>query len=106
MNKRGKMISYGDKIFARVTKNGRTIYNFVTDRVSNMTELIGELRLAMRDLQGLVMLHIRNYHQGWGEERPLMLYARKTPNMGHYIEPVAAELHMGESRMLAPWEVH
>ena len=79
MNKNRKTIKYGDRIFARVTRNGKTIFNFVTDRVSNMTELIGELRLAMRELRGLVMIHIRNYHQGWGEERPLMLYAPKLP---------------------------
>ena len=80
MNRNWKKITYGDKIFARVTKNGRTVFNFVTERVSNMTELIGELRMAMRNITGLVMIHIRNYHQGWGEERPLMLYASKVPS--------------------------
>ena len=69
-----KTIKYGDKIFARVTRNGQTVLNYVTERVADMTELIGELRKAMAGLKGLVMIHIRNYHQGWGEERPLMLY--------------------------------
>ena len=74
MNKSQKSISYGDKIFARVTINGRTVLNFVTEKVSNMKELILELKNQMKDITGLVMLHIRNYHQGWGEQRPLMLY--------------------------------
>lgn len=69
-----KTISYGDKIFARVTKNGLTVLNFVTEKVSTMGELLAELKKAMKDFTGLVMIHIRNYHQGWGEERPLMLY--------------------------------
>ena len=48
MERRNKNISYGDRIFARVTKNGRTILNFMTDKVENMTELIGELRRIMK----------------------------------------------------------
>ncbi|MCH5223723.1 MAG: hypothetical protein J1E82_06745 [Muribaculaceae bacterium] len=74
MNKNKKMISYGDRIFARVTKNGRTILDFMTEQVSTMSELLVKLREAMKDLKGLVMIHIRNYHQGWGEQRPLMLH--------------------------------
>ena len=73
MKKQRKSIVYGDRIFARVTRNGKTILNFMTERVSNMTELLSELRKAMDGISGLVMLHIRNYHKGWGEERPLML---------------------------------
>lgn len=73
MNKR--KIELGDKIFARVTKNGQTILNFVTENVSTMKELLRAIREAMKNLNGLVMVHIRNYHQGWGEERPLMLHA-------------------------------
>ena len=74
-----KSIKYGDRIYARVTRNGQTVFNFVTERVADMTELIGELRQAMRGIRGLVMIHIRNYHQGWGEERPLMLYSPMFP---------------------------
>ena len=73
MNKNGKEILLGDRIFARVTKNGRTILDFVTEKVSTLGELLNELRKAMKDLKGLVMIHIRNYNRGWGEERPLIL---------------------------------
>ena len=60
MNKRTKSISLGDKIFARVTRNGETIYNFVSEKIANMGQLISELRFAMKDIHGLVMIHIRN----------------------------------------------
>ena len=56
MNKRGKMISYGDKIFARVSKNGRTVINFVTEKVATISELIAQLRAAVKDLTGLVII--------------------------------------------------
>lgn len=91
MEFRRKKISYGDRIFARITQNGNTIYNFVTERVGDMTEFIMEIRKALKGIKGLVMLHIRNYNQGWGEERPLMLYARENEN---------------RERMLFPWETH
>lgn len=71
-----KSISYGDKIFATVTKNGRIVLNFVTEKVATMNELLEELRKAMKDFTGLVMIRIRNYHQGWREERPILLSVR------------------------------
>ena len=103
MIKKGKSISFGDKIFARVTRNGNTIFNYVTEKVSTMTQLIHELRMAMKDVQGLVMIHIRNYNQGWGEERPLMLYARKINNERVII---GNEHSTPERAMFFPWETH
>ena len=104
---RNKTISFGDKIFARVTRNGQTIYNFVSEKVSNMTDLLSQLRLAMKDIQGLVILHIRNYNQGWGEERPFMLYARKIRNYNEFKSSVAPVLEVTPSRkMFFPWETH
>ena len=66
-------INYGDKIFARVSKNGRTVINFVTEKVATISELIAQLRAAVKDLTGLVTIHIRNYNQGWGAEKQLVL---------------------------------
>lgn len=98
---RNKSISFGDKIFTRVTFNGRTIYNFVSESVSNMADLLSQIRAAMRDVQGLVMLHIRNYHQGWGEQRPLMLYAKRIKNAD------LADVEQTHGReMFFPWETH
>lgn len=108
MNKYGKTISFGDKIFARVSRNGQTIYNFVSEKVANMADLVSQLRRAMRNIQGLVILHIRNYDQGWGEERPLMLYPEKRLS----VNPLEGNFNIGQSaqeparRMLFPWETH
>ena len=103
---RMKTITLGDKIFARVTRNGRTIYNFVSEKVSNMTDLIRQLREAMSDFHGLVMIHIRNYHQGWGEERPLMLYATK-PSYFSNIELSHDSLDKQiDKKQPFPWETH
>ena len=106
MNKRSKQISFGDKIFARVTRNGQTILDYVTERVSTMSQLLGELRLAMKDIHGLVMIHIRNYHQGWGEDRPLMLYSEKVRNHSVYRQYVEATPSAPERKMFFPWETH
>lgn len=106
MNKT-KSISFGDKIFARVTRNGQTIYNFVSEKVSNMADLLSQLRSAMRDIQGLVMIHIRNYNQGWGDERPLMLYARKVRSYSAPSQNVYSVVTETPARkMLFPWETH
>lgn len=106
MNKT-KSISFGDRIFARVTRNGQTIYNFVSEKVSNMADLLRQLRGAMKDIQGLVMIHIRNYNQGWGDERPLMLYASKVRNYGGHpsIQTISQE-ETPKRKMLFPWETH
>ena len=105
---RTKSITFGDKIFARVTRNGREIFNFVSEKVANMADLVSQLRFAMKDIQGLVMIHIRNYNQGWGDERPLMLYARKINS--YYTEsstaPVITPKEPIQREMYFPWETH
>ncbi|MCH5226179.1 MAG: hypothetical protein J1D77_09270 [Muribaculaceae bacterium] len=111
MNRRNRTITLGDKIFARVTRNGRTIFNYMTEKVATMSQLISELRIAMKDMEGLVMLHIRNYHQGWGEERPLMLYAEKNRNMDSFRNfvadmPARSYVKRVERQMMFPWETH
>lgn len=107
MNYRSKSITFGDKIFARVTRNGKTIYNFMSEKVSNMAQLISELRFAIKDVHGLVMIHIRNYNQGWGDERPLMLYAPRTSQSTFpSIQTDKPEKQNISQRMLFPWETH
>lgn len=108
---RKRSIRYGDRVFARITQNGKTIYNFVTERVGSMTEFIAEVRRTLKGIRGLVMLHIRNYNEGWGEERPLMLYAPKSAMMYGYEAVVESPAKMGatapaQGRMLFPWETH
>ena len=66
---RNRTITIGDKIFARVSRNGRTILDFVSENVANMADLVDQLKRAMTTERGIMMIHIRNYNQGWGEER-------------------------------------
>lgn len=107
MNRRKKTITLGDKIFARVTRNGQTIFNFVSEKIATISQLIRELRFAIKDVQGLVMLHIRNYNQGWGDERPLMLYADKVKNYINYTEIKKEPIKETPARtMYFPWETH
>lgn len=107
MNRRKKTITFGDKIFARVTRNGQTIFNYVSEKIATMSQLINELRFAMKDVHGLVMIHIRNYHKGWGEERPLMLYAEKVRDYNPYQQSEGVESpKMEERKMYFPWETH
>ena len=107
MNRNKKTITFGDRIFARVTRNGQTIYNFMSEKVASMTDLLSQLRIAMKDIQGLVMLHIRNYNQGWGDQRPLMLYTSKTRNYPEFNESVvSAPMELSSREMFFPWETH
>ena len=105
--KRNKTISFGDRIFARVTLNGRTVLDFVSEQVANMADLISQLRKSMKNIHGLVTLHIRNYNQGWGEERPLMLYAQKYNTSWSPVSSVhEVATTQPQRRMLCPWETH
>ena len=101
-----KSISFGDKIFARVTRNGRTIFNFVSEKVANMADLLVQLRKAMKDIHGLVMIHIRNYNQGWGDERPLMLYAPKVNGNKFINQRMEISQKPNAKKMFFPWETH
>lgn len=104
---RKKTISFGDKIFARVTRNGQTILNFVSEKVANMADLVAQLRQAMKNVRGLVMIHIRNYNQGWGDERPLMLYAPKFRSFNSAESLANEDLSpLTERNMMFPWETH
>ena len=105
MNKK-KTIVFGDKIFARVTSNGQTIFNFVSEKVIDMSDLLSQIRFAIQDIRGLVMLHIRNYNQGWGEERPLMLYARKVRNYNDFTSSMVTAPETPSRKMFFPWETH
>lgn len=67
-------LAYGDRIFARILINGKDIMEFVLDKVSDMSQIIGTLRHHARKYRGLAKIYIRNITRGWSMERPLMLY--------------------------------
>ena len=76
MKKLNHKIEYGDRIFARLTMGQRTIIEFIADRVSDLSELLAQLRHLTRGLRGLATLHLRNQSKGWSAQRPIMLYAQ------------------------------
>ena len=103
-----KKIELGDRIYARLSMHGRTVLEFMIDRVANMTELIGELRHMTYDSHGLAMLYDRNQSRGWSQERPLMLYS---PNPVGKPAPAKTlwednPLKHHSPEMLFPWETH
>ena len=79
MKKLNHKIEYGDRIFARLTMGQRTIIEFIADRVSDLSELLAQLRHLTRGLRGLATLHLRNQSKGWSAQRPIMLYAQNMP---------------------------
>lgn len=80
MKKLNHKIEYGDRIFARLTMGQRTVIEFIADRVSDLSELLAQLRHLTRGLRGLATLHLRNQSKGWSTQRPLMLYAQNLPD--------------------------
>lgn len=74
VGRRGNEICYGDKICGRLVMNGRVVLEFMLNKVSDMTEILGELRAKCRNVKGLVRLYLRNMSRGWSLEKPLMLY--------------------------------
>ncbi|MDE6682831.1 MAG: hypothetical protein K2J87_05345 [Muribaculaceae bacterium] len=113
-----KPIRYGDRLFARIVMRGRTVLEFVLNQVSDMTELLGELRKKVKGLRGLAQVYVRNYSRGWSMEQPLMLYASSCGrNIPASNSEFPSDLFSGgvtesstvrqpERRMLFPWEVH
>lgn len=103
----GYPMEYGDRVFARVMQNGRSICELTLERVANFTEVVGEIRHILRKVKGLVRVVVRNFHKGWSVERPLMLY-------GEFPSPrragMRARVYTGGvetlGRMLMPWETH
>lgn len=110
-------IRYGDRLFARIVMRGRTVVEFVLNQVSDMTELLGELRKKVKGLRGLAQVYVRNYSRGWSMEQPFMLYAssgtrtapvanRDFPSDLFGEDTACSTVRQPERRMLFPWEVH
>ena len=80
MKKLNHKIEYGDRIFARLTMGQRTVFEFVADRVADLSELLAQLRYLTGGMKGLATLHLRNQNKGWSTQRPIMLYSRTAPS--------------------------
>lgn len=96
----------GDRIVVRVQMyDGRQV-NFVSTRLADMTEIIGEVRRLGRDCQGLARMSVRNTSRGWRIERPIKLYPDRHARRGLGLNrdmPLDSEY---APRMLMPWETH
>lgn len=68
-------VAFGDRIYARLMSGGRTLMEFSTQSINDLSELWGLLRRQTSGLRGLVRLYIRNMSRGWSVDRPLMLYS-------------------------------
>lgn len=101
-------ISYGDRVFARVINpQGKSICELTLEQVSDLTEVLGEVRQAMRSFRGLVRLIVRNYTRGWSKDQPMMFYG-DFPHPRMTMEPSESygTAPSSSSRMLKPWETH
>lgn len=108
MNKR-PMMKYGDRIYARLSLNGQKILEFMIEKVSDFTELLGELRAHTRRYRGLCRLYVRNLSRGWSMERPLMLYPETYPTPGGALRErlsAAAPPAPAPARTIMPWDTH
>lgn len=104
-------IAYGDRIMIRLRMPDSTFINMECSTVSDMTEVLGEIRHLCRGKEGLARMTVRNASRGWSLERPLKLYG------GNFMPRGLGNVHVNEParqtasspagrRMLFPWETH
>lgn len=101
-------MSWGDRVFVRLTQGSRILAEYLNTRVSDMTEVLGDVRRRVRGHKGLARLQVRNATEGWSVDRPLMLYADRFAPRG-FGNVRIHELAIGASvakTMLKPWETH
>ena len=102
-------IRKGDRIYVRVMQDRRSVLEFSVDSVADYTALIGEIRYAGRNLEGLARVFVRNHSRGWSEERPMMFYqglAAPRRNVARNRLPVPSVAPTNRPRMINPWETH
>ena len=92
------LMSYGDRISVRVAVDGKTIMEYETRSVADMTDLTGDLRKRAKGYRGLAVVSIRNHDRGWRRERRIMLYAQRKFTSAR---PATAV----QTPMFFPWEL-
>lgn len=127
----GRKMIKGDRMCVRMLFSNGQSSAFISSEVSDMTELLAQVRRHCHGRRGLMRLFIRNASRGWSFERPMMLYSEdeertmrlkhennrylnsrraymgSTPISGHAsvaVGPVASS--NARPRMLMPWETH
>lgn len=95
VGRRDYQMSYGDRISVRMTVGAKDKIEYETRRVSDMTDLIGDMRRRAKGTRGLAVITIRNHDRGWVRERRIMLYPERT---------YAPAQRVTTARMIMPWE--
>lgn len=98
VGRRDFLMSYGDRMFVRATIGVGERMEYETCSVSDMTDLIGDLRVRARGRRGLAVITIRNRDRGWVRESRVMLY----PERG-YVTP--RKVQEARRQMMMPWDV-
>lgn len=97
VGRREYLMSYGDKLSIRVTVGINAPIEYETRNVSDMTELIGDLRRRAKGQRGLAVMTIRNHDRGWIRERHIMLYPERAYAPAQRVATV-------RQQMMKPWE--
>ena len=92
---RDRQMCYGDRISVRMTVGLSDKTEYETRCVSDMTELIADLRRRAKGKRGLAVITIRNHDRGWVRERRIMLYPERR---------YAPSQRVTTARMMMPWE--
>lgn len=92
------LMSYGDKMSVRITKDDACVMTYETRQTADMTDLMGDLRRRAKDIHGLVVVTVRNCDRGWTRERRIMLYTQRKHTAAR--RPAAVQVPM-----FFPWEL-
>lgn len=91
----GHRISLNDRIYVKLVLNGVTLLETVTDKIADLTSLLGFIRSSTRRYKGLARMVVRNISKGWSMQRPLLLRpetdGEEAYEPGHY--PMPWETH-------------
>lgn len=105
-----RTITYGDRIFVRLTMTTGESMEFYVTTANGMSELLGEVRRRARHLCGLGKIWIRNMSWGWSTDRPIRLYGSNWPSPAgsRYtaVSPSISERPMPARHHLGPWDTH
>ena len=71
-------INYNDVIYATLTRCGNVIASVKLCGVTSFENILHQIRKIVSESVGLVTLQIRNYSQGWSQNKTLVI-ATKEP---------------------------
>ena len=70
------VINYNDVIYATLTQRGNVIASVKMCGVTSFEFLLRQLRNIVSGCVGMVTLQIRNYSQGWSQNKKLVIGAK------------------------------